>query len=298
MRCAWLGWAAAFALVAFMLAPLGWGGADGQDLLGEVWINSSQDAYDTAELMLAEAREIWDSPAASWRVVSTSGGVTVEARAVTRGDLARSRVLLTRAEGFVANASARAVIKFLASPAGFATIDPMSDPADFEKHLERYAGWRGGGSGAESGERRLEVAEAKAPLPRPFLAREFVVLNAIDLGARVFASKSVLHASRPGGSEFNAAGAPPPPGKVRALNTFAVTTEPADGGCVVRAINYAHLGGRFSTALMNWINCKAFVAPVYERLQQAMNERAARVLGKILKERVDPKSDAERAFPL
>ena len=132
----------------------------------------------------------------------------------------------------------------------------------------------------------------------PQAARELPP-NAIDLGARVFASKSVLHAARPGGSAFNAAGAPPPPGgKVRALNTFAVTTEPADGGCVVRAINYAHLGGRFSTALMNWINCKAFVAPVYERLQQAMNERAARVLGKILKERVDPKSDAERAFPL
>ena len=52
-------------------------------------------------------------------------------------------------------------------------IDPMSDPSDFEKYLQRFNGWRGPNA-------KLEVAEARAPLPPPFSEREFVVLNAMD----------------------------------------------------------------------------------------------------------------------
>ncbi|KAH8079195.1 hypothetical protein JL720_9459 [Aureococcus anophagefferens] len=101
----------------------------------------------------------------------------------------------------------------------------------------------------------------------------FVVLNAMDPAERLFVSKSVLHRSRPGGSEFNDLGVPPPEGKVRALNTFAVAADDVDGGhCRVRTINFAHLGGWSSTAMMNWINCKAFLAPLYDRLQAKMDK--------------------------
>lgn len=255
-------------LLGLLLAPLGWGGAGGADLRGEAWIDSAVDARDMADAMFAEARAIWASD--GWHVVSTAADVTIESRRIDAGPFARSGVLLTRATAVLANASAEATIGLLTTPEGFAVIDPMSDPKEFAEYLESFSeGW---GSGPDA---RLEVAEAKVPLPPPFLPRDFVVLNAMDVGERLFVSKSVLHRSRPGASEFNDLGVPPPKGKVRALNTFAVSAEDLGGRrCRVRAINFAHLGGGWSTAMMNWINCKAFLGPFFERLQAKMGDLA------------------------
>ncbi|KAH8045523.1 hypothetical protein JL721_12582 [Aureococcus anophagefferens] len=240
-------------LVGFLLAPLGWGGSGGgADVVGqlyvdgEVWIDDATSAFDMAAVMFAEARALWASD--GWhRVSSPSARVTVESRRIDAGAFARSGVLVTSGTGVIKNATADAAIQF-------------------GEYLEDFsAGW-----GTRT---RLEVAEAKAPLPPPFLPREFVVLNAMDPAERLFVSKSVLHRSRPGGSEFNDLGVPPPEGKVRALNTFAVAADDVDGGhCRVRTINFAHLGGWSSTAMMNWINCKAFLAPLYDRLQAKMDK--------------------------
>ncbi|KAH8055482.1 hypothetical protein JL721_10211 [Aureococcus anophagefferens] len=243
-------------LVGFLLAPLGWGGSGGgADVVGqlyvdgEVWIDDATSAFDMAAVMFAEARALWASD--GWhRVSSPSARVTVESRRIDAGAFARSGVLVTRGTGVIKNATADATIRLLTSPEGFFVINPMSDPKEFGEYLEDFsAGWG-------NADARLEVAEANAPLPPPFLPREFVVLNAMDPAERLFVSKSVLHRSRPGGSEFNDLGVPPPEGKVRALNTFAVAADDVDGGhCRVRTINFAHLGGWSSTAMMNWINC-------------------------------------------
>ena len=52
--CSGLFGAVAVAVLAFVLAPLGWGGSGEQGLIGEVWINSSADAIAHAASLLGE----------------------------------------------------------------------------------------------------------------------------------------------------------------------------------------------------------------------------------------------------
>ena len=96
-------------------------------------------------------------------------------------------------------------------------------------------------------------------------AREFCVLNAFDGRARTFVSKSVQHNAMPCSSPY-ADGGDPPAGRVRALNTFALRTTPLPGGMArLELINYADLVG--APSLMNWINVKAFLPGLVDRLR-------------------------------
>lgn len=104
-------------------------------------------------------------------------------------------------------------------------------------------------------------------------AREFCVLNAFDDATRTFVSKSVRHASCPGSSPY-ADGGPPPGGRVRALNTFALRTTPvaAEGAggpsATLELLNYADLVG--APTIMNWINVQLFLSGLVERLRERL----------------------------
>ena len=111
---------------------------------------------------------------------------------------------------------------------------------------------------------------ACTPAHSPAAAREFCVLNAFHDRSRTFVSKSVRHASMPGSSPY-ADGGPPPGGRIRALNTFAMRTTPAAAGAAtLELINYADLVG--TPTMMNWVNVQLFLPGLVERLR----ERVAR----------------------
>ena len=253
--CAALAALAAVIVGYLRLAPQRWQGAGGMSLLGEAHIRGGGDARRFATAMHREARQIWQSPSTDWNTASV-GPVRVESIRIDLGPFNRSGVLLTRAVTSLANASAGELYALLTSPEGFAIIDPMSDPADFSEYLRKYR-WGG---------RRLELAEAKVEaVPGLSRAREFCVLNAFDCRARTFVSKSVQHNAMPGSSPY-ADGGDPPAGRVRALNTFALRTTPLPGGMArLELINYADLVG--APTLMNWINVKAFLPGLVDRLR-------------------------------
>ncbi len=224
-----------------------------EPVLGEQRVGTGGDF---ADRMLSEARESWTS--ANWRKVSHRRGVLVESKPVA-GSFASSGVLHTRSVGVI-EASADATFAMLTSPQGYAVIDPVSDPADHERPpLESYD-WRPG--------TRLEAAVAFAKMPG-LPECEFVVLNAIDPAQRLFVSKSILHDAAPGGSRYSEE-QEPPEGRVRALNTFAISTEPlGPDRCTLRILNYADMVA-VPSGVMNLINTRWFLQAMHRRIQKAM----------------------------
>uniref|UniRef100_A0A7S4N7E0 START domain-containing protein n=1 Tax=Odontella aurita TaxID=265563 RepID=A0A7S4N7E0_9STRA len=322
--------AAGAAVVALVLSPQWWAPGTSGHLIGESLIDSASDAVSYAERGIEEAFWLWDEPSSNWEVVHRSGGddgdeaLVVEARRITEGPFADSGVLLTRAEGALnvdtllgsagngtQSLTADEVFAFITSPDGFAVIDPISDPEEFSKYVERYDGWkghqrRGKGRKRGRGKPRLEVADAYVHLPPPLSERLFVVLNAIDPKTRVFVSKSVLHRDRPGSSVYfsesqegeNAsvtdsdeeakaeavAHGPSHDGieRVRALNTFAVSVEeqvpsPKEAAgprlLTVRIINFADVG-LVHSSVSNWLSCVGFIPGIFDRLKLALSERS------------------------
>lgn len=273
-------------IIATVLAPLSWAKDTSGGLIGESLISSSQDAIEYASSGVQEAEGIWAEDPINWEVMHNDSGLIVEARCITEGPFSSSGVLLTRSRATIGvdslghgNHTADSVFAFLVSPEGFGVIDPISDPEEFTKYVEKYSGWKEGEKLS-----RLEVAEAYAPLPQPFSERIFVVLNAVASKERVMISKSVLHRDRPGasiyytGSEFFGTDDTQTHNKVkqvRALNTFGVrvtdiTRNPKQGRLVqVEMINWADIG--FHSSIMNWINCVPFFPGVFERLSKALN---------------------------
>jgi len=117
---------------------------------------------------------------------------------------------------------------------------------------------------------RLEAALATTNIPL-MATSEFVVLNAIDPAARIFASKSIIHDERPGGSKYSDE-QPIPGSRERALNTFAIKVEPISAQrCRILCINYADMAGKTSAPINNLINTKFFLPPLYKRIAKAMN---------------------------
>ncbi len=211
--------------------------------------------------MVAEIELILASQ--GWRTLSGSRGLRVEACPV-KGAFAASGVLLTRSTGRV-GMDAQALFDHLVSPQGYAVIDPMSDPADHTLPPLEAWDWKPGC--------RLEAARARASMP--FMhEREFVVLNAVDPPSRLFVSKSILHASCPGGSRYSAE-QPPPGGRVRALNTFAIRVDPlGQGQSEVRCVNYADLAGIIPPAPLNFINTRFFLQALHRRMEKLAREKA------------------------
>ena len=220
-----------------------------------------EDGAAFAERMVAEAERMWQTD--GWKVESDKDGLLIESKAVN-GVFAPANLVVTRSRGVI-DAAAEATFTMLISPAGYAVIDPVSNAEDHERPPLQTYPWRDGA--------RLEAAFAMAKMPFAKM-REFVVLNAIDPGERIFASKSILHDAQPGGSRYSAV-APPTNGRIRALNTFAIKTIPIDvKQCEVLCINYADLAGQFPSWFMNFFNTKLFLASLYKRIAQAMTATA------------------------
>lgn len=218
-----------------------------------------EDPVAHAERMIAEANRIFRTT--GWAVESNKDGLLVESKPVG-GAFAKAEICVARASGII-NADAEAFFQFITSPKGYAVIDPVSDPDDHEKEpLEIYP-WKEGA--------RLEAALATTKIPS-MKPCDFVVLNAIDPEARIFASKSILHDSMPGGSKYSDAGAPEN-GNERALNTFVIKIEPIDSNhCRALCINYADMAGKTSSGMNNFINKKVFFQPLYKRMHAAAKE--------------------------
>lgn len=214
-------------------------------------------AADFAERMVAEAERMWRTT--GWKVEARKNGVLVESKPIS-GVFESSNVLVTRSVGEI-DAPAQATFDMLVSPAGYAVIDPISKPEDHElPPLETYP-WRNSS--------RLEAAIATTNIPM-MPASEFVVLNAIDPAARIFASKSIIHDGCPGGSKYSNEPTPAS-GKERALNTFAIKVEPiAENRCRVYCINYADMAGNTPATINNLINTKFFLPPLYKRIAKTM----------------------------
>jgi hypothetical protein len=210
-----------------------------------------------ADRMVDEAERMWHTT--GWKTETNRKGVLVESKPVS-GAFEAANVLVTRAVGEI-NASAQATFDKLVSPAGYAVIDPISKPEDHDLPPLEIYDWRDGA--------RLEAAIATTNLPI-MPATEFVVLNAIDPTARVFASKSIIHDGSPGGSKYSAEPAPAS-GRERALNTFAIKVEPiSEQRCRVLCINYADMAGKTPASINNLINTKFFLPPLYKRIAKAM----------------------------
>ena len=207
--------------------------------------------------MVAESERMWQTT--GWKIEHNKNGLLVESKPVS-GAFEESRVLVTRSVGEI-EAPAQDTFDMLISPAGYAVIDPMCKPEDHElPPLETYH-WRDGS--------RLEAAVATTELPRMPVS-EFVVLNAIDPRARIFASKSILHAGCPGGSQYSTE-PPSADGRVRALNTFAIKIEPiSEQRCRILCVNYVDLAGNTSPVINNILNTKFFLPPLYKRIAAAM----------------------------
>lgn len=244
-----------------------------QELIGEELVDATN-AHEFADRMFAEAQRLWESDD-GWRQL-TKGTVVNESIPVS-GVFAAAAVDVVRARAIV-DAPAQVVFDLLVSPEGYKIIDPFSDPKDHEKPpLETFdtSKWRSGGS--IDGLKRLEITTAFAKIPLMKL-REFVVLNAIDSTERLFASKSIQHASTPGASEWGPPHAAQQQKKrkaVRALNTFAArVTDAGEGKCLVELINYAALAGRFSPTIQNKFN-RTYLTGVVNRLAKAANKAQA-----------------------
>jgi hypothetical protein len=236
-------------------------------LIGEEYVF---DPVAFAERVVVEFHRLTRSP--GWRSHtpghgSRDGACHVESCRVA-GVFAPSGVLLTRSTGMV-RMPAQELFDHLVSPEGYAVIDPMSDPRDhLAPPVERYT-WKPGC--------RLEAASSRARLP--FMReREFVVLNAIDPANRRFVSKSILHASIPGGSRYSPE-ASRKNGAIRALNTFGIEVESADPGhSRVRCVNYADLAGIIPAGPLNLINTRFFLQAFHRRMERlARQARAGRV---------------------
>ncbi|TMW65344.1 hypothetical protein Poli38472_007986 [Pythium oligandrum] len=238
----------------------------GEPLIGEELIDANS-VYAFADAAIAEAHTIWSSD--GWTVLSNTDGVLNEAKPVS-GVFASANVSVTRATAEV-DVAAQTLFDLLITPKGYQLIDPLSNPEDFGKDpLETFPtdNWRGSG---DADKKRLEVARVEAFLPN-LTTREFVVLNEIDALERIFVSKSVEHKGDPGCSIYgpdSCRGISSDP--VRALNTFAVSTEPVEGDankCTVRLINYADLSApEVSAETMNQINLN-FLPEMVERFRQ------------------------------
>ncbi len=229
-------------------------------VLGEQF---APDAPAFAALMLAESNRMWSS--GGWKPETRRGGVTVESKSVA-GPFAGAGILVMRSAGLV-RAEPQVAFDFLVSPQGYAVLDPVSNPEDHKLPPLEVYDWQPGC--------RLEAAIATVKMPFSPL-REFVVLNAIHPGERIFASKSILHPGRPGASKFYRVDGEHPGSGVakinRALNTMAIRCDAAPGGTNLLCLNYLDMGLGDMPWLYNFIN-RNFFAPLYRRLEKKLAGR-------------------------
>lgn len=227
-----------------------------EHMIEEVYVT---DAKVHAQKMFAEANRMFKTT--GWKEESNKDGVLVESKPVA-GTFQSAGVCVTRASAIM-ETSAEKLFAFITSPKGYAVIDPVCDPDDHEKApLEVYEG---------SETLRLEAALAGTNIPgmKPC---DFVVLNAIDSEKMIFASKSILHDSMPGGSKYSGEN-PPTNGHERSLNTFVIKIESIDEKqCRALCINYADMAGKTPAGMNNFINKKVFFNPLYKRMHKAAKE--------------------------
>jgi hypothetical protein len=230
-------------------------------LIGERVV-TAENAFEVADANVAQAEDIF-SDQEGWSTVQLPG-IEIETKPIC-GAFEASKILMTRGEVEV-DAAAAAVFALLTSPKGYAVIDPMCNPEEFEEYLERFEGWRPGA--------KLEFSQAFAEIPGQS-KREFVVLNAIDPAALLFTSTSMLHSSRPGGSCYQDEMPLNGDETIRALNTFAVKCVPDSKGVgsKVKFLNWIDLAIG-SPAATNKL-ALAWFAPLYTRLKRAMAAQSA-----------------------
>ncbi|CAB9504915.1 expressed unknown protein [Seminavis robusta] len=276
VKLAWFA-AAVSALVAplagvLVALPSTWAPGTVGGLLGEEMLDTHQKAKDYADRSIQEALQIWAESTTNWQVMldmnEPHNNMTLEARRITEGPFSKSGVLLTRQVGRVPGVSAQDLYDFLISPEGFAVIDPMSDPVDFDKYIERIPNWRRGG--------RLEVGESYVPSSSFSNELLFVVLNTFLPAERLFVSKSILHPSRPGHSIFydgDRVAAGENGNRTRVINTYALqVSDSADGVAEVKIIGYID-GFPAWDFLINYLTCKIGPSEFFPRLHAALEAR-------------------------
>jgi hypothetical protein len=230
------------------------------ELMGERVV-TSENAFEVADANFEQA-ECMFSCREGWSTVVLPSGLRIDTKPVC-GAFGESGILMTRGEVEI-DAAAADIFALLTSPEGYAIIDPMCNPEEFEEYLERFEGWRPGA--------KLEFSQAFAEIPGQ-TKREFVVLNAVDPSSLLFTSTSMMHDSRPGGSRFQDEMPLNGDTTIRALNTFAVKCEQTSSSmCKVRFLNWIDLalGNAKATNKLEL----AWFAPLFHRLEQTMASKA------------------------
>ena len=214
--------------------------------------------------MKEEATRLWTS--SGWKKEKMKGGVLVES-ALVSGVFASSHIKVMRSRGLVKGCPEN-LFQLIASPEGYAILDPVSQPEDHKNPPLETHKW------GERGRLDVAVAKASAPFMPP---AEFVVLNLISPEEGLFLSKSVLHPQRPGGSVYCSSPVPALEGEQplrRALNTMGCSLSLAKPGWTELAVlNYVDMGFAKGQAswLYNLIN-RRFFAPLYRRLELALEK--------------------------
>ena len=251
--------------------PQRWAKDTTGNLIGEVYIQTKDDALQFANEAIAEGFQIWDEPSSNFEVMhnstTSSEKLLVEARRITRGPFQSSNILLTRSTGVIVGADPDAIYNHLISPEGIQILDETMDPAKVPKYIERYD-WDGFGKDA-----RLDVHESFNAMPPGVKDRYHVVLNGYYTKERYFFCKSIVHDSKPGSSPYYLTEddaileANNKDDRIRAINTFYFHIAPTKDsrGTVVRMINYADF--IMGSTVMNWLIAKAFYPGVYGRLK-------------------------------
>ncbi len=246
-------WGLSLVLIILFCLPNVLIGQSSEHIIGEERVG---DGVDFAARMMAEAEGMWSST--DWKKERIRQGVLVESKPVS-GVFESAGIKIMRSEGLV-HASQTEVFEFLVSPAGFAILDPTSDPTDHLKPVLQSYPWKD--------QARLEAATSKTKIPYT-PGFEFVVLNAIDYTTCTFVSKSIIHDSMPGGSPYSQenqveGGIP------RAVNTFAVKVLPvSETESKLLLINFVHMGPKGGAWIYDQVN-KGFFAPVYRRLNKIL----------------------------
>lgn len=265
-----------FAVAVYLNQPTSWALDSTGSLLAEFLVDSPDKAKEFADLSIQEVKSIWDEPSSNWYTMYNGtqfarNRLTVECRQVTEGFLKDSSVHLARSEGIFRGVTAKEALDFMASPEGFAILDPAGSRTDFYQTIESIPGWREGGA-------KTEIAQLNIPGRFVFLDRHFLVLSSMIPEEGIFVAKSVLHSSRPGASALYAGTTEENSNdnQLRSLVTYAFKVEPEvlkNGEEVINVKMISYVNLFLYEKLMSFASCKWLFPDLYRGFQAAFDAK-------------------------